>query len=69
MNCKDYREQFLLMLTDDLDQEQRNEIERHLEGCADCRAEFDAARKVWELMGEIPQPEPSTAMHAGFDAL
>ena len=69
MNCKDYREQFLLMLTDDLDQEQKNEIERHLEGCTDCRTEFEAARKVWELMGEIPQPEPSTAMHAGFDAL
>ena len=69
MNCKDYREHFLLMLTDNLDQEQRNEIERHLESCADCRAEFEAARKVWELMGEIPQPESSTAMHAGFYAL
>lgn len=69
MNCKDYREQFPLMLTDDLDLKARTEIERHLEGCADCRKEFEASRKVWDLMGEIPQPEPSVAMHDGFEAL
>jgi hypothetical protein len=69
MNCKDYREQFPLMLTDDLDQEQRKEIERHLEGCAECREEFEAVRNVWELMGEILQPEPSHAMHESFDVL
>jgi hypothetical protein len=69
MNCKDYREQFPLMLSGDIDQRQRDEIERHLESCAECRQEFEAARKVWELMGEIPQPEPSVSMKAGFDTL
>ncbi len=48
---------------------QLKEIENHLEGCADCRKEFEAAKKVWDLMGEIPQPEPSESMRTSFDML
>ena len=69
MECKEYREQFPLLLTDALDQPQRSEIERHLAGCADCRKEFEAAQKIWDLMGEIPQPEPSEAMRTNFDSI
>jgi hypothetical protein len=69
MECKDYREQFTLLLTDALDQTQRSEIESHLAGCADCRKEFEAAQRIWDLMGEIPQPEPSEAMRTNFDSI
>jgi len=69
MECKDYREQFTLFLTNTLDQTERSEIESHLAGCTDCRNEFEAARKIWNLMGEIPQPEPSQAMRANFDTI
>lgn len=69
MDCKDYREQFPLLLTNALDQAQKSEIENHLAGCADCRTEFEAARKIWDLMGEIPQPEPSESMRTSFDAM
>jgi hypothetical protein len=69
MECKEYREQFTLLLTDAMDQPQRSEIERHLVGCADCRKEFEAAQKIWDLMGEIPQPEPSEAMRTNFDSI
>jgi hypothetical protein len=69
MDCNDYREQFPLLLIDALDQGQMDEIENHLSGCADCRKEFETARKIWNLMGKIPQPAPSESMRAGFDAL
>jgi hypothetical protein len=69
MECKDYREQFGLLLTDALDQVQRSEIESHLARCTDCRTEFEATKKIWDLMGEIPQPEPSEAMRSGFNAI
>jgi hypothetical protein len=69
MECKDYREQFTALLTDSVHQSQRSEIENHLTECADCREEFEAARKIWDLMGEITQPEPSQSMRAGFDTL
>jgi HEAT repeats/Putative zinc-finger len=69
MECKDYREQFPLLLTDALDENQRRELEKHLAVCAECREEFEATGKIWDLMGEIPQPEPSAAMRAGFSEM
>jgi HEAT repeats/Putative zinc-finger len=69
MECKDCREQFASFLTGEVNQSQKSEIESHLAGCKDCRAEFDAAEKIWDLMKEIPQSEPSEAMRANFDAM
>jgi hypothetical protein len=69
MECKDYREQFTALLSDSLNQKQRIEIEIHLAGCADCRKEFEDARTIWDLMGEIPQPEPSARMQNSFDVM
>ncbi len=69
MECKDYRERFTELLAGSIDQTQRSEIESHLAGCADCRTDFEAARKVWNLMREIPQPEPSASMRECFDAM
>ena len=36
------------------------EIERHLEGCADCSVVVDTLRKTITLYHELPQPELST---------
>jgi hypothetical protein len=69
MECKDYREQFPLLLNGELDEIQKNGIESHLESCKECRMEFQTAKKLWELMGELPQPEPSPYMKSGFDAI
>jgi HEAT repeat protein len=69
MECKDYREQFTDLLTDSLTLTKRREIESHLAGCADCMKEFEVSRKIWNLMGEIPQPEPSAAMQTTFNTI
>ena len=69
MECKDYREQFASLLTESLDESKRREIESHMDGCTDCRIEFEAAKKIWDLMSEIPQPEPSETMRSDFDAM
>jgi hypothetical protein len=69
MDCKDYREQFTAFLSDSLHEKQRSELESHLAGCAGCRQEFEAARKIWDLMGEIRQPEPSAQMQNSFDIM
>jgi anti-sigma factor RsiW len=38
------------------------EIERHLDGCTDCRVVVDTLRKTVALYRELPQPElPSEA--------
>jgi hypothetical protein len=69
MECKDYREQFASLLTGSLDQTKKCEIENHLESCADCRAEFEASRKVWDLMGEIRQAEPAESLRTSFNVV
>jgi hypothetical protein len=69
MECKDYREQFTSLLTGELTQIERSRIESHLSECADCRKEFEAAEKVWNLMGDFPEPEPSESMRTIFDAI
>jgi len=33
------------------------EIERHLEGCEDCRVVVDTLRKTVELVHNLPQPD------------
>jgi hypothetical protein len=69
MECKDYREQFTALLTNSLSPTERSELESHLVSCADCRRELEATRKVWDLLGEVSQPEPSEAMRSGFDKI
>ncbi|GAA2967847.1 anti-sigma factor family protein [Actinokineospora diospyrosa] len=37
-----------------LDDDERGEVERHLTGCADCRAELHALEEVRDMAGELP---------------
>lgn len=69
MECKDYTEQFTALLTDSLGEAERHELVRHLESCAGCREELEEVKKIWELMGDIEQPEPSPLMGANFQAM
>jgi HEAT repeat protein len=69
MDCKDYREQIPLLLNGELDEIQISEFESHLAACKDCMLEYETAKKLWLLMGELPQPDPSPSMKAGFNAV
>ncbi|MET0428211.1 MAG: HEAT repeat domain-containing protein [Microvirga sp.] len=45
------------------------EVDTHLQSCAACAAEFEAAGDTWQRLALIPGPRPdSTAMRARFDA-
>jgi hypothetical protein len=69
MDCKYYREKFTEFLTDTLPQKERKEIADHLESCEECLREFEASGRIWNLMADYPQPEPSSNMKAGFEAM
>ena len=47
------------LLEGTLDPEQRVELERHLAGCADCRALLDGLRRQIDACRRAPRPEPS----------
>lgn len=69
MECKDYREQFTLLLTGDGDKTTQSDIQRHLAVCAECRTEFEETEKLWLLMGEVTDPEPSESLTKNFDTV
>lgn len=69
MECKDYRERFPLLLNGEIDQITKIGIESHLKSCTECKTEFEKTEKLWILMGELPQPEPSTSMRSSFEAI
>jgi len=69
MECQDYREQIPLLLKNALDISARQELEKHMSGCSECRLEFASSEKIWLLLGNIPEPETSANMTAGFNAI
>jgi hypothetical protein len=50
MRCDPYKEQITLLASGDLPETERDQVERHLSACADCRREFEALRS---LCGQI----------------
>jgi HEAT repeat protein len=69
MECSKYREQIPLYLSNSLDQTQCRDLENHLASCAGCHMEYKTTQNVWNLMGEIPEPETPDTMRAGFNAI
>lgn len=61
MKCEDVSKQVPALVMDELDVEVRREVERHLEGCAPCRAERDTHQRTLEAMRRLPAVESSGA--------
>jgi anti-sigma factor RsiW len=60
-----FKEQLPALVLDALDPGERSDLEHHLEGCAECRAELawlEPAREVLE--GDVEQIEPSAGLRA-----
>ncbi len=66
MECEKYREQLTSFLDGSISDSQKAELTHHLEVCGECREEYEALQKVWYLMGDLEQPEPSAKMEADF---
>lgn len=56
MTCADIQKR-IASYWDDLDESARLEVDRHLETCADCKAEFDFWRESMEMMREVSMPQ------------
>jgi hypothetical protein len=61
MNCTDCKAKLPGFVLDDLDVEERREVEKHLGSCAACRAERDALAMVHGAMKSVPDVETSQA--------
>jgi anti-sigma factor RsiW len=60
--CEAARPELNAYVDGELAPEDRAVIERHLAGCAACRAEVELLRLVMHALRQAPRPEPSEAM-------
>jgi len=58
MRCSSSRRSLSRYLDGELGPWRRRRLERHLAGCAACRAELEADRGVWALVGAAEAPAP-----------
>ena len=64
MNCDWVRENAALYVYEELGDDQRHELEQHLERCAACKAEIAATRDLKLTMSAAPLEEPSANLLA-----
>lgn len=64
MNCEQVQEWMCERLDGVLDGEPFRRFEQHLQSCPDCRQQWEDYQASWELLGELPQLEPSPLFRA-----
>jgi anti-sigma factor RsiW len=64
MKCEDVSNELIAYLDRRANSAERQEVEKHLAACGDCRTRAEEFRKLWNVLDEVPVVEPSF----GFDA-
>lgn len=69
INCDQIKDQLTDWLSNQLPNAERVALETHLAQCPACQAEADSIRQLWQLMGNVPTPEPSPMARVRFQAM
>jgi putative zinc finger protein len=69
MECRFDKELLTLWLSDQLTAGERARVAEHVTGCSECRQELESGRRLWELMGGIPEPEPPAGALVRFNSM
>ena len=59
MNCERMEARWIACLDGRATPQERREANEHMASCAACRARFKEFRGVWDLLDEVPAPDPS----------
>ncbi|QDK77907.1 HEAT repeat domain-containing protein [Spirosoma sp. KCTC 42546] len=69
INCEQTNNQLTDWLSNQLPDAERVSLEAHLAQCPACQAEAESTRQLWQLMGNLPTPEPSPMARVRFQAM
>ncbi|MFD2571046.1 HEAT repeat domain-containing protein [Spirosoma soli] len=69
MDCEHAKEQLTDLLSNQLPEPERAALNAHLDQCPACQIELATVRQLWQVMGELPLPEPGNTMHIRFQAM
>jgi len=64
MNCEWVRENIVLQVYNELEDDARHELEQHVARCADCAAELKSAKEFHAALSQAPMGEPSANLLA-----
>jgi len=64
MNCEWVRENIVLQVYNELEDDARHELEQHVARCADCAAELKSAKEFHAALSQAPMSEPSANLLA-----
>jgi hypothetical protein len=64
MNCEWVRENIVLQVYNELEDDARHELEQHVARCADCAAELKSAQEFHAALSQAPMSEPSPSLLA-----
>jgi hypothetical protein len=64
--CDVMKESMPLLLTESLDPVGRELAHQHIEGCAECNAEWAGYRDTWRILAELPEVEPPARVKERF---
>lgn len=68
MTCGEAKQLIAASWLGELDQAAAADFRHHIETCAECGAEMKALGGLWERLGDMPAPEPSSSMHVRWNA-
>lgn len=69
MKCQNAKERMPELADGTLPAAEAGELQRHFEGCAACRAEFEQLQKTLATLDSMPEEEPSPRLRERFDAM
>ena len=69
MKCEYDKTQIMHWINNEMTGVEKETFEKHLNDCAACRQELRAHEYLWELMEQIPVPDPSDNMHPRFQSM
>ena len=69
MECGFDKTLLTLWLHDQLTDDERAKVDAHVASCAECQQELTTHEHLWELMEELPAPEPPAGTLVRFNAM
>lgn len=58
MKCDEVRNQLSLYIDGEIEEEEKELIEEHLENCPECKKELEEYKKLIQMLNELPNEEP-----------
>jgi hypothetical protein len=68
-SCKNFQNQFISLLSDELAETKQHAVQQHLDSCDECRDEYQQFKNTWGALAEVPRQHPDEDMEEQFNVM